>query len=346
MAPNIVFRVDSSPRIGSGHAVRSLALARACRARGWSVSFVMKEWLPGFPETLERSGVALIVCNEGDEAADARALSRIAHDSNAAWMVLDGYRFAASFRKEIDRGGARLLVIDDLGDLGPYESCDAVHNQNVAEASLIYGDRDAAVRWLLGPRYALLRPEFVAGRRPPLKVAPRGQRILVSLGGSDPKGLTVPVLRALESADAALDICVAIGGGFKRVEAIRRAARSSRHSVRFLEGVDDLSGPMADCDLAVIAAGTTLWEAAYSGTPTLALVVVDNQAPGAATFAAAGAGIVLDARSGLNGAMLREAAARLLPDAAARLRLARSGRRLVDGRGAARTAEALAEELR
>jgi spore coat polysaccharide biosynthesis predicted glycosyltransferase SpsG len=95
--------------------------------------------------------------------------------------------------------------------------------------------------------------------------------------------------------------------------------------------------------VAVIGAGTTMWEAAFLGVPSISVIVADNQA--APAFAAADIGftVAVDARAGASPATIEHATRELLADGARRDRMTQIGRSEVDGMGATRVAAFLSE---
>jgi RimJ/RimL family protein N-acetyltransferase len=88
------------------------------------------------------------------------------------------------------------------------------------------------------------------------------------------------------------------------------------------------------------SAGTTAYELACAGVPSVLLVVADNQAGVARSLAAAGISLSVDARSGLDHAGL-ESALGSLADPLARRALAEAGPARIDGYGAFRARDAL-----
>ena len=97
------------------------------------------------------------------------------------------------------------------------------------------------------------------------------------------------------------------------------------------------------CDIAITAGGTTLYELCATGVPSIAFTMADNQVDFTKSFHEHEAiCYVGDARS--DNALARNLAARLfsiLPDKALRTRLSANARKLVDGRGAERIADAI-----
>ena len=112
------------------------------------------------------------------------------------------------------------------------------------------------------------------------------------------------------------------------------------------ENVSDMASLMASCDLAVSAAGTTLYELCAAGVPSMSFCLADNQLTAAKTFEEAGiipcAG---DIRYSCDEALDRimDFVTYMSENFQKRKAAHETMRRLVDGKGAVRIAEALIE---
>jgi UDP-2,4-diacetamido-2,4,6-trideoxy-beta-L-altropyranose hydrolase len=195
---------------------------------------------------------------------------------------------------------------------------------------------------LLGPSFALLRSEFGPHRgwtRPPLA---RLQRVLVTLGGSDPDNVTLTVLRGVAAAvPSDAQVRVIAGHSNSHGQGLRAFAASQSFDCVILEGVDDMPAEMMAADLAISAAGTTTWELAFLQLPALIVTTADNQGSNAAVLQQRGAARDLGRPdAGLVDRVTRELRA-LAADAAALDAMARAGRAVIDGEGATRVVDAL-----
>ncbi|MDB5098493.1 MAG: pseudaminic acid biosynthesis-associated protein PseG [Cyanobacteria bacterium RYN_339] len=337
-APVLLIRVDASATIGLGHETRCRALAAAWAAAGGRVEVVTV----GADLLARWDGAGTLMPAPAGSSADAAFTAAAARAAGAAWVVVDGYHFDATYRVALKADGPPLLVIDDEGRGGPYVA-DLILNQNPGAEVGWYADRPAGCGLLLGLDYALLRPEFVrtATKRP----APaHASKLLVSMGGADPHDLTGRVLAALP-ADPELEVRVAVGAVNPRFEALAALAARCAPRVTLEHPARDMVGLMAWADLAVVAAGSTCWELAAVGVPFAYAVAADNQR-GIADFlvhqdAAVSLGWHVDATS----AAIAPVLAALLADAPRRAELAGRLAHLVDGRGAARVAEAMRDPL-
>jgi UDP-2,4-diacetamido-2,4,6-trideoxy-beta-L-altropyranose hydrolase len=357
----VAIRADAAPRIGIGHFVRCLTLADRLTRAGAQVRFICREVSGSFAADVQHRGHELVVlpaCTGGsgrvaatdpphaawldcdweqDALATRAALGAAAWD----WMVVDHYALDARWEAKVHEGAARILVIDDLADRA--HVCDVLLDQNLHPCpAQRYASRVAQqCRLLLGPRFALLRPEFAAARS---RCAPRERlrNILVFFGGADLDNLTQIALDALALGQASdLSVTVVAGSLNPRWEELQRQC-AAMPNVTFHRETDAMAELMAKADLAIGAAGTTSWERCCLGLPTIVVSVADNQSEVARGLARARAALRLE-RQQFTAARLAKLLARL------RLRpqllhwMSERAARLVDGRGAERVGIAMLE---
>jgi UDP-2,4-diacetamido-2,4,6-trideoxy-beta-L-altropyranose hydrolase len=315
---DVLVFVACSPRVGFGHLRRCLTLAAELAARGARPRFRLR----GDARAAELAARAGFEARVEDAPADAQL------DGTQA-AVIDDY---AASEDEIARARRRargLLVIDDLADRRL--DADLVANGGASADARAYRT-GAGCTLLLGPAYALLRPSF--RELPRRTVAAEVRRVLVTLGGSDPRDETAAIVERLRAIVPAAAIDVVIGPMFG--DSWRRLAGTNATRVTLHHGVDDPAPLMRAADLVIAGGGQTTYELAACGTPTVALCLADNQRLNLAALAAVPTLLVAESAAALD-----DPVARLCADAALRQRMSDAGQRLADGRGAARTATAL-----
>jgi len=333
----LVIRADCNAQIGSGHAMRCLALGQAWQDEGGQVAFVMAQTAPALQSRLRSEDLEIRQLRVAPGSLeDARETGQLADKLQARWIVADGYQFGAAYQRRLKDYGGRLLLIDDYAHAEHY-SADLVLNQNLQAHPDLYPHKEPDTRLLLGTRYTLLRREFLSWHNWQREIPSAATRILVTMGGSDPDNVTLKVLKALNLLDLApLEVAVIVGAANPYHEELAAEIRHSRHMVRLLKNVNNMPELMAWADSAVTAGGTTRWELAYMGLPGLLIILAENQQAVAEKLAEKGAAVNLGWHAKVSAANIAQDLTRLLKDPVLRAELSQKGRRLVDGHGAAR----------
>jgi|HubBroStandDraft_6_1064221.scaffolds.fasta_scaffold157942_1 UDP-2,4-diacetamido-2,4,6-trideoxy-beta-L-altropyranose hydrolase len=336
----ILIRADASIAVGTGHVMRCLALAQEWRHKGGSAVFAMSQVTPAVKELLQRESVGVVqVTAELGSADDAREAVAFARENEAFWVVVDGYSFGAEYQEALKVAGLKVLFIDDNGHAAPY-SADLVLNQNAYADEALYPRRDASTRLLLGPRFALLRHEFVEWRGWEREIPTVARRVLVTMGGSDPDNLTQKVVEAI-LPEGDFEITIIAGGSNPHLAELRQLVSNSGHALRLLENASNMPELMANADVAVAGAGTTTWEMCFLGLPALLIVLADNQQGVADELRKQGIVVHLGRGSDLARSILATQLRSLAGSPAVRREMSQHGRALVDGRGAERVVRAM-----
>lgn len=314
----VLIRTVCGERIGLGHFRRCLTLAEALVERGAEVRMAVatdprsRAWVKSCPVPVE------LLPERPFEPDDT---ARLVNGLGAQVLMVDDYAVSADVMRAWS-SSVHIGVIDDLGDRA--FDADLVVNGTPGAEQLGY----RAPTLLLGPRYALLRPTF---RDVPLPDVPAlVSRGFVMLGGSDPLGLTGTVVSSLRSAVPHAHVDVIVGP-------LAQLTLAPDPQVSVYVAPPELPSIMQRANLAVSAAGQSLYELAASGVPTIAIEVAENQRPQLQALGAAG---VVEVGAREAGALTTQIH-RLATDAPRRRSMALLGQRLVDGNGGRRVADAI-----
>lgn len=340
----LVIRADAGEKIGSGHLMRCLALAQAWQDSGGEVRHMGTALPPSLAARLAGERIASTVIDEiAGSPADATQTAALVREFGAEWLVLDGYQFGVDYQRAVGAADVPTLLIDDFAQIGDY-AADAILDQNLDTPESAYARRRDSSRLLLGPRFALLRREFARWRDWSREVSPVGRRVLVTLGGSDPHNETLKVIAALQEVKVdGLETVIVAGGGNPHHASLAAAVRAAGSHIRLLIDVANLDEHMAWADLAIGAAGSTSWERALLGLPSLVLVLAENQRAIARALDAAGCALDLGWAREISTGKLTASISAALHDEAWRARASERSRRLVDGCGAGRVVEVLTQ---
>jgi len=312
----LVIRADASKAIGGGHVQRCLSLAGVLRARGWRCALMT-----------------------GAETATIVPLPDwldvIQAPTPADLLIVDHYGLAAPWESGCRSWARRLLVVDDLADR--QHDCDLLLDQAAGRRPEDYRAlTPAGCEILLGPAYAILRPDFARLRQASLarRGAP-GRRLLINFGAADPHDLAGRILGELAAMGGHFDADVVCGASSEHVPRLREIAATLPGNVVIHGQVATMAELMVGADLAIGAGGSASWERCALGLPAIVLTLADNQAWTARALAEAGAALtppIADAA--------REALA-LLGEPKRLAAMSTHAASLCDGRGADRVADAI-----
>jgi UDP-2,4-diacetamido-2,4,6-trideoxy-beta-L-altropyranose hydrolase len=354
----IAFRVDAAPHIGSGHLMRCVTLADALKTFGCETHFLGRP-PPAALRTLVESnghcwhdivpaGVSpaeagapahaawLGATQAADAAATAAALATVA-TVRPDWLVVDHYALDERWERQVRALVGRILVIDDLADR-PHDA-DLLVDQNLQSGPARYaGLLPAHCRSLLGPRYALLRPEFVRLRAAAERQADRGLRNLLAFAGSyDSTDLLPRVARAWARLSGRqrprLDMVV---GQDSPNLARLRDLESRADGLTLHVQTTEMAELIAATDLMLAAGGSINWERCCLGVPALVCETAANQHENVRELARARTAIALGPSESLDVTSLTDLLGRLVTRPSLLRRLGERASRLVDGEGARR----------
>ena len=305
----VLFVCDGGPEVGGGHVMRCLTLAGALAQAGANCAFL--------------DGHATGPVLDRFAAPDVARVAGAA-DWQSDWVVLDSYR--STLDEETGwRAASKLAVIDDLGR--PH-AADLVIDPSFGRDPAVY----APVPALTGPRYALVRPEFAA-LRPAGRVDRPVRRALIAFGLNDLGGITATALEAILPIAGPAVLDVVVGGSAPSLPRLREL--DAQGEIVLHIDVRDMAALSAKADLAVGAGGSSIWERATLGLPSIVLALAENQIAMTRALHEAGALLETDLQD-LGGAW-----ARVMSDDGLRQGLSRESLALCDGQGADRAAGAL-----
>jgi UDP-2,4-diacetamido-2,4,6-trideoxy-beta-L-altropyranose hydrolase len=331
---NLIIRSDASVEIGTGHIMRCLALAQALQEQGGQAIFVFANKSSALENRLLLEGMQVVYLSvESGSTEDAKQTMNFSLIFNAQWIVIDGYQFGSEYQKIIKNSGVNLLFIDDYGHAEIY-SADLVLNQNISAQSEWYQYRSPHTQLLLGERYTLLRKEFTTWRGYQKQITDNVKNILITLGGSDPNNITAWILEALQLVKIpSLHLTVVIGGSNPHHKSLEYLAHKCIHSIRLLKDVVDMPQLIAEADLAIAAGGSTNWELALLGLPSLILTLAENQSAIAQTLHEKGIVISLGHAEEVKQEDFLYQFESLCYDRQKREKMSQAGQTLIDGKG-------------
>ena len=294
----IVIRTDASIKMGSGHVMRCLTLAEELKKNGSDITFISRAHEGNLNGMISGKGMKVVELSAPDshsapvgngcsddyaewlgvtQGQDARETINVLGKTIPDWLIVDHYGLDESWEKTIKSHVKKIMVIDDLANR--HHECEMLLDQNW------FDNKESRYRkllptgctLLLGPEYALLRPEFSEARK---KNKPRNggvKRIFVYFGGSDPHNLTKMTLMVLCELELShLEVDVVIGQNNLQESELKELCLK-RPFTQLHTQVDNMATIMAKADLAIGAGGGTTWERICLNLESCVIIIAKNQ---------------------------------------------------------------------
>lgn len=270
----MIIRTDASIQIGSGHVMRCLTIAESLKRQGCLVSFWMDPLQGNLINYVKEQG-----------------FEHILEAEYADLYIVDHYGIDEKWENIHRKYTNKIMVIDDLANRS--HDCDLLLDQNVVPnfekryKTLIPQN----CKTLLGPKYLILRDEFIKARQLLNGERRNVERLLIFMGGTDPTNETMKVLRALtETSHIFYHIDVVVGNGNTQKDVIKKICEERGYHYHCQ--INYIANLMQQADFSIGAGGSTTWERCYVGLPSSSTMVAENQRQ--ATKYAAELGAVLN----------------------------------------------------
>lgn len=304
---------------------------------GWRLAFAARQLSENLAAKVRDGGHDLIEIPTQLMVDEEVAHLRMARTSGWDLVLVDHYGLGEIWHRQAASLGHVIAAVDDLASERQHVAL--LVNQNLGFNAEEYQDLvPSDCELLLGPTYAMLRPEFKAMRGRTPRVRRQLSRVLIFLSGGDPDAVTTRVVEALLPLGIPAD--VVIGAANPDAERLTRLA-SDHRSVTIYRDTDRIANLMAHADLAIGAPGSSSWERCALGLPAILVILAPNQARLAAALEQAGAATVLGWQHAVTGEQLASAVEMLRTAPSALTEMSSRAAALCDGRGARRVADAL-----
>ncbi len=342
MSERVLFRCDVSPQIGTGHLRRCITLARELKDYGAFICFACRH------ESFEIDNELRTIADEYvslpwfiTSESDAQEVVRLCNEYEISIVVIDHYHAETEYQKQLYEAGIKWLQFDG-GFQNPLWA-KWVINSSLAAHKCNYSnirEKDETV-FLCGPKYALLRREFLDWRLKSI-FSEQVQKILFTFGGGDDKGATVFCLNATKSIAPDIERVVLVSSANPGILHITNWVKQNNHvEVKLEVDSDEIARHMCEADLAIISGGVTAFETASMGLPNIIIQIAENQRRNADAWHEHGVSINMGRIEMLNQDYIKQRVDTLVHDVEMRRTMSNTGMEMVDCSGAERVAKIL-----
>ena len=283
----VYFRTDGNEEIATGHIMRCLSIARACRSLSMNAHFLVSDEksVSLLKERFASPDEFPIIClysNHQDLEGELPALRSILKDvpQKSFCLFIDSYFVTETYLNELQKL-CKVAYLDDL--LAFNYPADLIINYDVTEEPACY--RKAKCR-LTGASYTPLREQF---QNISYEVRSEVQNVMLSAGGTDACNIVGTLLQKIfAKADSfnflkTLNYHIITSRLNSHFQELERLA-TFYPTIHIHTNVQDMATLMCKCDLGISAGGTTLYELCAVGVPSVCFTTADNQLSAVKTF--------------------------------------------------------------
>lgn len=255
----VIIRTDASTKIGSGHVMRCLTIGKKLKKYDIQVKF----WMENLPGNLI-------------EYVKQEGFDNILQEENSDLYIIDHYDIDEKWEKSIIPFTKHIMVIDDLANRK--HICELLIDQNAVPnfekryENLVSKD----CKKLLGPKYLILRDEFIETRKKVNSRNSKVERLLIFMGGSDPTNETLKILQALSEVNFKIK-CVDVVVGNSNINRKIIEDICLERGYKFHCQIDYMAQLMKEADFSIGSGGITAWERCFVGLPSSSTIVAENQ---------------------------------------------------------------------
>ena len=263
-----LIRADGGFNVGMGHIIRCMALYDELIKNNVECIFVSKKdkVVEGY---FKDKKVRYILIEATELDGEKIKIKNIIKNYNTDVIITDSYNMNGEYLLFLKSLSRYLVSIDD-NYLFDYPS-DIVVNPNVYAERKKYNKK--ASKYLLGGQYCILRDEFRESSHKNIKV--KAENILITMGGTDVNNVTPFIIKAIKKIHG-ININVIVGKGFENKKLVEESCKNNQN-INLIYNPKDMRILMESADICISSGGSTLYELASLGVPTLFVIQADNQ---------------------------------------------------------------------
>lgn len=258
----ILFRVDASSSIGTGHIMRDLVLASQYDEE-FEIIFATQLLEGNLNSKILESGYAV----ENLSSNSVEELDSLIKRLQIEMLVIDHYEIDCEFEKKLKSLNPKLTILS-FDDTYEKHYCDILLNHNIsAQKDRYKGLVPSYCELRCGEEYTLLREEFIEQKEK--------KNVFVAMGGSDHSNINTKVLSVLKTFEQ-LEIHIITTSANKNLEALQEFVEKE-DSIELYLNSQKVAKLMRESDFAIVTPSVTLNEVVYMEVPFIAIKTAENQ---------------------------------------------------------------------
>ena len=280
----VYIRTDANSEIATGHVMRCMSIADELVSRGIAVVFLVSDDnSKNIIITMNKNGynysfknIEVLNSDYKNPIAELDRLVSFINEADTEQIVFlaDSYFIDNEYYRLLRKKAGKFFKICCIDDFGNEAlDVDIVINYNISSTAARY---IYAEKLLTGTKYTPLRPQF-KNRKHAGSIDIKN--ILISTGGSDNLHIIPPLVNGiLHDTDLKSIEKITVITGLLNADKDKLNALSYKEPrLKLLFNVSDMASLMEEADVAVTAAGTTMYELCAVNTPSISIQTAQNQ---------------------------------------------------------------------
>ena len=259
----ILFRTNGGQKTGLGHVMRCLSLAKAIKqTQTTTIIFRINKEIEALVKT---EGFQTQIAETYDQQ-DATLIIK----QNLKYVIFDSYLATTQYVETIQKE-TTLIQLDDNNDIYTPVVADTLINGNIHAQNLHYHSKNKNTKFLLGPKYLIMRESYWQDRE-----IPKGKGVLITTGGSDFLHLMPKFIQALQKTNFLKKII--IGPAYEESEIVLiKTLTNNNETFQLIHKPSSLQDYIANSEMVITAAGSTIYEVLRLRKIPLIYTLADNQ---------------------------------------------------------------------
>ena len=337
----LCFRCITNPKKGYGNFARALLLAEEMRKRNFLIFFIIEKNSIAEILLTQKKILFYRLTSSKSKILETKKILKILQKNNCHNIILDMREYGDKLSKYLVKS-AYVILMDDAWGKNAYANI--IFNGTMIEKFHNYKIKNPNSQIFLGTDYWLSDQNFLLSQKTTHKIQNLKQPILtISMGGSDPDGLTFIIYRAISHLPD-IKIHIIIGPFFKKQNQLKNEVKHNKNT-RVIVNSKSIWDEFSKSDLVICNAGSTLFELAILRLPTICISVVDHQIPYAKFFQSKGSTKYLGFKNIINEKKIFSTVLDLLKNEPKRKTMFTACKSIIDGKGLVRVSSIIEKNL-
>ena len=267
---NILFRVDSSSTIGTGHVMRDLVLAKQYKKS--NITFCVQDLSGNINHKIDEAGYTIEILKNNS----LKELDKLIKKQNIDLIVFDHYGIDEKFERTIKRKNPYIKILS-LDDTYEKHHCDILLNHNINANPKKYKDLvPKNCKLKCGSKYTLLRDEFYKEKKKKRKKKLKKEKtVFIAMGGADHSNINIKILTVVTKFKG-LNINIVTTTANKNLKELKKYCKRYKQ-IKLHINSNKIAKLMIKSNFAIVTPSVTVNEVYFMKLPFIAIKTADNQ---------------------------------------------------------------------